>query len=35
MSQEQNNEKILSSVDEAIEDIRAGKVVIVVDDESR
>lgn len=26
MSQEQNNEKILSSVDEAIEDIRAGKV---------
>ena len=35
MSQEQNNEKILSSVDEAIEDIRAGKVVIVVDDEDR
>lgn len=35
MSEEQNREKVLSTVDEVLEDIRAGKIVIVVDDEDR
>ena len=29
------NEKILNSIDEAIEDIKEGKMIIVVDDEDR
>ena len=35
MSEEQNQERVLSTVDEVLEDIRAGKIVIVVDDEDR
>ena len=35
MSEEQNRERVLSTVDEVLEDIRAGKIVIVVDDEDR
>ena len=35
MSDEQNRERVLSTVDEVLEDIRAGKIVIVVDDEDR
>ena len=35
MSEEQNRERVLSTVDEVLDDIRAGKIVIVVDDEDR
>lgn len=35
MLEEQNRERVLSTVDEVLEDIRAGKIVIVVDDEDR
>ena len=29
------NEKVLNTIEEAIEDFRQGKIVIVVDDEDR
>ena len=35
MTSKQPQERILSSVEEAIEEIRAGRVLIVVDDEDR
>ena len=35
MTFKQPQERILSSVEEAIEEIRAGRVLIVVDDEDR
>ncbi|WP_297449799.1 bifunctional 3,4-dihydroxy-2-butanone-4-phosphate synthase/GTP cyclohydrolase II [uncultured Alistipes sp.] len=35
MSHQTNDKKTLNSVEEALDDIRAGKVVIVVDDEDR
>ena len=35
MTSKQPQERILSSVEEAIEEIRAGRILIVVDDEDR